>query len=146
MPPAATYSPNSFSSFSTIDDRTRLYREQKEREKIIKRIIASNWLPLPSKFDEQANIKEYKHFSDNIQSKKVNNSIISSNIKTPSQKIDDEIREKYKIMKENRNKKYSWLFPLSKSNTVKSIGLGHWVTINGKPVYIECSNPSCPNW
>lgn len=70
----------------------------------------------------------------------------NNKILTPSQKFDDELRTKYKIMQEERLKKYSWLFPLSKSNTVKSIGLGHWVTINGKPVYIECSNPSCPNW
>ena len=54
--------------------------------------------------------------------------------RTPSQKLDDEIREKYKRMK---NQRLQRVFGKSKSNSSSTSGTGRWVTINGKHVYID---------
>ena len=57
---------------------------------------------------------------------------IDSNIDTrsPSQKLDDEIREKYKRMK---NQRLQRVFGKSSNSS----GKGRWVTINGNHVFIE---------
>ncbi len=50
--------------------------------------------------------------------------------RTPSQKLDDEIREKYKRMKNQRLERV-----FGKSNNLS--GKGRWVTIKGNHVYID---------
>ena len=55
--------------------------------------------------------------------------------KTPSQKLSDEIKNKYHKMQEERKSKYP-VFKKSKSTQNSSTGTGNWVTINGKHVYI----------
>ena len=50
--------------------------------------------------------------------------------RTPSQKLDDEIREKYKRMKNQRLERV-----FGKSNNLS--GKGRWVTIKGNNVYID---------
>ena len=55
--------------------------------------------------------------------------------KTPSQKLSDEIKNKYHKMQEERKNKYP-VFKKSKSTQSRSTGTGKWVTINGKHVYI----------
>ena len=54
--------------------------------------------------------------------------------KTPSQKLSDEIKNKYHKMQEERKNKYP-VFKKSKSTQNSSTGTGKWVTINGKHVY-----------
>ena len=50
--------------------------------------------------------------------------------RTPSQRLDDEIREKYKRMK---NQRLQRVFGKSSNSS----GTGKWVTINGNHVFIE---------
>ncbi len=50
--------------------------------------------------------------------------------RTPSQKLDDEIREKYKRMK---NQRLQRVFGKSSNSS----GKGKWVTINGNHIFIE---------
>ena len=52
--------------------------------------------------------------------------------RTPAQKFDDEIRTKYRLMQEERKRRYPINFGKSKSK-----GKGHWVTIDGNHVFIE---------
>ena len=67
--------------------------------------------------------------------------------RTPTQKFDDEIRTKIRILQEENNRKLQRIFQGVKPKKEKlSDGLGHWVTINGRPVYIDCNDPFCPNW
>lgn len=62
--------------------------------------------------------------------------------KTPSQKFDDEIRARYRQMKEKSNQKLQQIFQKnSKSGNSNAsnnaAGTGRWVTINGRHVYIS---------
>ena len=54
--------------------------------------------------------------------------------KTPSQKLSDEIKNKYHKMQEERKSKYPVF--RNKSTQSTSTGTGKWVTINGNHVYI----------
>ena len=54
--------------------------------------------------------------------------------KTPSQKLSDEIKNKYHKMQEERKSKYPVF--RNKSTESTSTGTGKWVTINGNHVYI----------
>ncbi len=55
--------------------------------------------------------------------------------KTPSQKLSDEIKNKYHKMQEERKNKYP-VFRKNKTSQSNSSGTGKWVTINGNHVYI----------
>ena len=56
--------------------------------------------------------------------------------KTPSQKLSDEIKNKYHKMQEERKNKYPVFQKKSKSSQSNSTSAGKWVTINGNHVYI----------
>ena len=60
----------------------------------------------------------------------VEKNVYNIDTRTPSQKLDDEIREKYKYMKNQRLQRV-----FGKSNSPS--GNGRWVTINGNHVYID---------
>lgn len=117
-----------------------------EQNKIVKRITAKNWLPLPSNFDAKSNVQEYKNFKTNTQETKTKETVstrtqtrpsqITADKRTPAQKFDDEIRTKYRLMQEERKRKYP-VFRNNNSSSKSSSGNGHWVTINGNHVFIE---------
>lgn len=108
----------------------------REEEKIIKRLTAKNWNSIPSTFDAKANVQEYKEFKTKTQmSKTITTTSTFTKIKpaqmtadkrTPAQKFDDEIRTKYRLMQEERKRRYPVNF-----------GKGRWVTIDGNHVFIE---------
>lgn len=64
----------------------------------------------------------------------IEKNVYNIDTRTPSQKLDDEIREKYKHMK---NQRLQRVFSKSESNRASSSGSGKWVTINGNHVYID---------
>ncbi len=51
-------------------------------------------------------------------------------------KLDDEIRTKYRLMQEERKRKYP-VFRNNNASSKSSSGNGRWVTINGNHVYID---------
>ena len=117
-----------------------------EQLKVIKRLDASSWKTIPSNFNAKANVHEYKDFKTKIQTFNTNITTSSPiNLKpaqmtadkrTPAQKFDDEIRTKYRIMQEERKRRYP-VFRKSNASQSNSSGNGRWVTINGNHVYID---------
>ena len=113
-----------------------------EQSKVIKRLDASSWKTIPSNFNAKANVQEYKNFKTKIQTPKTNIPVsnpinskpaqITADKRTPAQKFDDEIRTKYRLMQEERKKRYPVNFGKGKSSNK-----GRWVTINGNHVFIE---------
>lgn len=59
---------------------------------------------------------------------------VKKDTRTPSRKLDDEIREKYKRMK---NQRLQRVLGKSKSNSSSTSGTGKWVTIKGNHIYID---------
>ncbi len=61
--------------------------------------------------------------------------------KSPKQKFDEEIRAKYRALKEKSNRKLNQIFRSSKPNKTSgnkgNSGLGRWVTINGNHVFLD---------
>ena len=118
----------------------------REEEKIIKRLTAKNWHSIPSNFDAKANVQEFKNFKTKTQIPKTNTTTstftqtrpaqITADKRTPAQKFDDEIRTKYRLMQEERKRRYP-VFRKSNASQSNSSGKGRWVTINGNHVFIE---------
>ena len=87
-----------------------------EQSKVIKRLDASSWKTISSNFDAKANIQEYKDFKTKTQMSKTNTTTstftqtrpaqMTADKRTPAQKFDDEIRTKYRLMQEERKRRY----------------------------------------
>ena len=117
-----------------------------EQSKVIKRLDASSWKTIPSNFDAKANVQEFKNFKTKTQIPKTNTTTstftqtrpaqITADKRTPAQKFDDEIRTKYRLMQEERKRRYP-VFRKSNASQSNSSGNGRWVTINGHHVYID---------